>query len=960
MLLLVLPGIGFVYLFARRLGALAPGRRWTVLALRTVIVLLVVLTLAEMELAWESDRLTVFYVLDHSDSISAAERDRALEFTRASAEEMGPRDYAGMVVFGERASLEQAPTQKWEPGAVQSAPLEANTDIAGGLRLALAAFPEFSQKRIVLFSDGNENSGDALEVARMARSNQVRIEVYPLQARREPEVLLSKIQVESSVGVGDPVHIRVLAETEEDTNARLLILQDGRVIADQEVSLDSGQEVNAFDLSVNLDEPGFHRFQARIEAPNDANPNNNQVYGYTHVAGEPTILYVDTEMEAADKLLAALSSENIRIDARAPEEIPSQLAELNLYDSIILSNVPMDRLSPEQMRAIERSAHEMGVGLVMIGGPDSFGAGGYLDTPIETALPVNMDISQKRILPKGALVVILHAVEIPQGNTIAKRIATEAVRVMGRRDEFGYITYDYGPNGDFWVVPLQECRNKRRIVQMIDQAATGDMPAFNPGLTMSHDALRKSSAMVKHVVILSDGDPQPWSRGVVQDMVDDGITISAYAINPHTPGGTGMMKGLADLGGGNYDNVRDYDKLPRIFIKEAKRVTRSLLIEEPFTPTVAGFSEILLGIDQGFPQLDGYVATEAKELADVPLLGKKKDPLLAHWRYGLGKTVAFTSEAKPRWARNWIAWGQFGQFWTQLVRWSMRSVENRDLQVEVATIDGNVGTIAVSALDEETGRPLSTLQIEGTVVGPAPEYETANIVLRQVQPGWYQATFDARHEGAYMATLQAAGMGETQVITTGMVLPYSLEYRNTAPNLGLLGRIARITGGEEITDPKQAFVHNLPITRQPEPLWAACMAAALLLFPLDIFFRRVMVSPGDVVRGAGKVYARVAAKLAAGRAARAPDERMAALREAKARATEPIAGSKLQDQVSAAAGRTAGEGEAIPALVPEEKPVLEPEPEKPAAEERFTSQLLDAKKRAASRMRRRKGNDDAG
>jgi hypothetical protein len=123
--------------------------------------------------------------------------------------------------------------------------------------------------------------------------------------------------------------------------------------------------------------------------------------------------------------------------------------------------------------------------------------------------------------------------------------------------------------------------------------------------------------------------------------------------------------------------------LPQIFIKETAIILKSAINEEPFTPKLVSATEPVRGIS-AFPQLLGYVATEPKPRAEIPLVTEKGDPLLAHWQYGLGRTVAFTSDARPKWAQHWTTWAQYQQFWQQVARWSLRRLANADFVATAA------------------------------------------------------------------------------------------------------------------------------------------------------------------------------------------------------------------------------------------------------------------------------------
>src|SRR5690606_18219 len=256
-----------------------------------------------------------------------------------------------------------------------------------------------------------------------------------------------------------------------------------------------------------------------------------------------------------------------------------------------------------------------------------------------------------------------------------------------------------------------------------------------------------------------------------------GISVSAVAIAPHNESDIRRMQDMAYIGGGNFYFPKTANELPRIFIKEASIVRRSLIFEEPFFPVSDLPSEVMAGI-AALPQLGGYVVTSDKELATVALRTDKDDPLLAHWRYGLGKSVAFTSDAKNKWASQWVDWEGFSKFWSQAVRWSLREVSSSNLQVNTE-LRGGKGIITVDALDLE-GNFRNFLEFETTVLSPS--LEPQSVRVRQIGPGRYEGTFDASEVGTYMVSM-ATGDGEgTEAVVSGAALSYSPEYEASRSN----------------------------------------------------------------------------------------------------------------------------------------------------------------------------------
>ena len=85
LLLLVLPAMWWFSFHS--LSGLGRWRRLMALALRTLVMLLIVAALAEMQYQRTSDRLTVIYLLDQSLSIPEARRAAMIRYVNASIRE---------------------------------------------------------------------------------------------------------------------------------------------------------------------------------------------------------------------------------------------------------------------------------------------------------------------------------------------------------------------------------------------------------------------------------------------------------------------------------------------------------------------------------------------------------------------------------------------------------------------------------------------------------------------------------------------------------------------------------------------------------------------------------------------------------------------------------------------------------------------------------------------------------
>ncbi len=847
-LLVLLPVVVYLGLHVRALGKV---RRWIATGLRVVIIGALVLALAGAELVRRNDELAVFFLLDRSDSVPDAERRVAAQYVRNAVDAfMQPGDQAGVVAFARDASIERKMSELGDLGDVQSLVEPAATDIASAIRLAMAAFPQGYMRRIVLLSDGNETRGAALEEIKAARAAGVSVDVVPLAPVSGAEVRVREVDAPSVADADAPFQLRVVVESTEATTATLRLFQnamgDQRMLSPQEVTLEPGD--NVFLLSQELSASGLYEYEVRVEAENDAVAANNTGRAFTRVRGEPVVLNIAAQTEESEAMVAALRDEGLNVTTIRPLQMPPSLAQYQPYDSIVLNDISATDLSSDQMAMLESLVRDQGIGLVMVGGPNTFGAGGFLETAIERALPVNMDIKQRRILPRGALAVILHTVEIPDGNVWAREISLAALNVLASQDLMGLLGYTW-ERGDAWLHNLSPVADKRAHTQaIINQIqAIGDMPAVNGTLNMAGRALERADAAVKRIVIISDGDPAAPQQSTVNSIIAAGINVSTVCIAPHSPSDQVMLRRLAEATGGRFYFVNNAQNLPQIFSKEAATVRRGLLIEEPFTPLVQHDSELLFGLAQtGLPQLRGYVVTTAKANATVPLISHEDDPVLAHWRYGLGKAVAFTSDATSRWAAQWLDWEGFNRFWAQAVRWSMRETTDSTFQVDTRLVDGR-GRIRIDAVDAE-GRFVNFLAPAGVVTGPAPDFSRIPLELEQTGPGVYEGDFPVDDTGVYLANIAyTTEDGAQGTLTTGLALDYSREYEYTDTNLNLLQQAASTGGGRVLIGGDNPFRHDLVPTPRITPIWPWLLAIAALALPIEIFVRRVVVPIAPVL-----------------------------------------------------------------------------------------------------------------
>jgi uncharacterized membrane protein len=835
-LLLLAPALAWVIWFAWKSDVqIAAWRRWAALGVRLVVLLCLVLAIAGLQWLLPIEGMNVFFVLDRSDSVPSPQQEQGRDYINKSAKEKQKVDKAGVVVFGAEASIETLPNSAVDVQKIQAVVGTERTDLAAAIRLGTAAFPETGQKRLVLMSDGNENVGDAMSAVLAAKRLGVTVDVLPLGVSRANDVSVQKLQVPNKLKKGQNFEVKIFVQADQPTPASVRLWRNDQFLGEQKVELSAGK--NLFSFPQSLPDAGFYSYDVQVEVAGDPLPQNNRASGFTSVRGDPRILVVSADPGQDQQLAASLRASRLDVRLVGIKDFPATLAEMQSYDSIFISNLAAGDLGNDRQKLLESAVRDFGVGLVCVGGDQTYAAGGYRGTPLESTLPVNMELDSKKVLPSGAVVLVMHGMEFANGNQVARDCAQGVLATLGPNDEMGVVLWD---GTEHWLFELQKVKNKRSLAESIAGMNQGDLGSFQGVLEQAHAALKKSTSNLKHIIVFSDGDPAAPSQQLMDAIVADRITVSTILISGHV--GPDTMIWMADHGKGRFYNVTSPDDLPQVFIKESAVILKSAIYEDPFKPQLRASSEVVRGIGSSeYPTLLGYVATTPKPRAETPLWTDKGDPLLAHWQYGLGRAVAFTSDAKPRWGRVWLTWDKYRQFWSQIGQWSLRRLDNADFNTEV-TVDKGEGLINVEALDDQ-GNFRNFLNLQTVVVSPKGQKQ--NVRLEQTGPGHYEARFPTKEVGSYLLNLLDMKEGQvrgSQVV--GASVNYSPEFNSPEPNYNLLRRIAE-SGSGKLLDPTvpgvNPFLHDRQKTYQPRDLWETLLKLAIILFTIDVGIRRIQI-----------------------------------------------------------------------------------------------------------------------
>jgi Mg-chelatase subunit ChlD len=885
----------------------AAWRFWSSLGLRSALLVVLVLALAGTQIVSRVENLTTVFLIDSSDSVSPSSRGRAEAFVQDALNTMREDDRAALVVFGENALVERAPSDNARLGRLTSVPMATRTNIEEAIQLGLALFPADSQKRLVLLSDGGENSGQATTAARLAAARGIPIDVVDVGgAVGSDEALVTGMDVPNQVRDGQEMELTVSVESTVEQPAQLRIFADQDIIVDRSVQLASG--TNEFRTTIEVSGNGFRRYRAQIEPEHDERVQNNEVAAMVQIKGPPSVLLVAGQRNESRNLAAALASASITAEQTTPEEMPVDLTTLSAYEAVVLVNVPARDLPVEAMAAIPSYVRDLGRGLIMIGGEESYGVGGYGRTPIEEALPVYMDVRDREQRPNLAIVFIIdksgsmdachcsdpdrRTGQLQQGGDrkvdIAKDAIYQATALLGSQDTISIVTFDADAEN---ILPPTTAPSPDEVADVIAEVEPLGNTNVRAGLQEAEEVLRNTDARIKHAVLLTDG----WGGGgsgldLAEKMHDQGMTLSVVAAGG---GSAEYLENLAIIGGGRYYPAQDMSKVPEIFLQETIMASGNYIVEKPFVPMLAGDSPVLKGLEGGVPILHGYNGSTLKDTARSVLVSDEETPILAQWQYGLGRSIAWTSDAKGKWAREWVAWDAFPRFASQMVGWVLPGQSGQQVITEVQGEGSQV--IISSVVRDDEGEPLQddlqmqALLFDSAVTDSEEDSEQQTIEMKQVAPGEYRATIPSPLPGTYL--LQLRGQHDDSPVVqdvAGLVVPYSPEYRQNQANPALLAEMTRLTAGQHLQEPERVFIPTESrVARAQEVAWWL-MLLALILLPFDIAIRRLLLRRRDLVEAHAWVSKRLPLpNRTAPAAPAAPDPTLSRLSQAKQRAAAP-------------------------------------------------------------------------
>lgn len=834
LILLIAPIIVYFYKKDQRLSGF---RKKLVFFLRAFIFLILILAIAGTQIFVLHNEKQIVYVIDRSDSMSDIGINDWLKESIESKEE---NDQFAIISTGLEAVIERSMSEMSSDFTGSAQVSSQFSNLEQGLQVANSLLPNPEASRIVLVTDGEENVGSMQRQARMLKDRGVPIDVLQIPRQVTGDVAIEQLKIPEKLYQAEKFAFEINIRSTIAGTGELRIYEDNREIAAMPVDVARGD--NQIVLQGLAKSAGLHQYRAEIYMDGDKQSVNNVGYAFSKVIGSPKVLIVEGQPNTSGNIAAALDSGMVDYEIIAPEVFPKEFVKLTVYDSIILNNVSADKFSGPQMEMIEKAVSSYGIGLMMVGGEDSFGMGGYYKTPIEKALPVRMELEGKREIPSLGLVLVIDRSGSMTDDKmeLAKESAIRTVELMRSKDTVGVVAFDSQP---WWVVEPQKLTDKEDVINKIRSIQANGGTEIYPALKAGYDRLKEVDAQRKHMILMTDGQSatNPGYQAILDDMVERQITLSTVGVGQDTD--AQLLEWLAKEAKGRYYFTNDQSTLPAIFSREAVMMARSYIVNQPFIPAIASVNDWSRMFVDGVPQINAYVATTPKEAAESILVSPEPDPLLVRWQYGSGRSVAWTSDLTGKWSKDWIEWGKFSEVFAQMVKWTFPQFVASPYEVN-SVLNGNEATLQVIATDEEAAWD----ELQAVITDD--KLQSTEVTLTQTMPGEYSGSLPLNEAGAYVINLTPVKDGVEQSEgnggNIGIVVPYSSEYRiptSIDATEQALTELTKISDGRMLAfdQPEQVFAGETEPRKQLYDLGRLLLIIALFLWLLDIAIRRLSI-----------------------------------------------------------------------------------------------------------------------
>jgi Ca-activated chloride channel homolog len=692
------------------------------------------------------------------------------------------------------------------------------TNLESAIRDGAAALPSGMVPRLLLVSDGNENLGSAARAIWQAQQLGVPVDTVSLAGRPKPGLVLESVSYPGQVFSGERFPIDVTVTTPRAAKATIEMTAEGKPIGNNHVELARGS--NRLRVQANVNSAGAIALAGKIAAEGLGETRFEDAI----TLRSPRVLLLSRDPATSEQhLIRALQANQFEVE-HVTNGIPDKLDD---YQLIVINNWDMESIPAARKTALEERVKQ-GAGLVWIAGEHNIYVDkkGREEDPLERTLPAKLAPPRS---PEGtAVVLIIDKSSSMEGRKIelARLAAIGVVENLRPIDSVGVLIFD---NSFQWAVPIRRADDRASIKRMISGITPDGGTQIAPALTEAYQRIRPQQAIYKHIVLLTDGISEEGdSMSLARDAVANHVTISTVGLGQDV--NRAFLEKVANSAQGKSYFLNDPAGLEQLLLRDVEEHTGNTAVEKTIQPKVLKQAEILDGVGmESAPALRGYVRFEARPTADRILDADRNDPLFVRWQYGLGRAAVFTSDAKNRWAMNWVSWPGFDRFWANVFRDLLPHAPQSETTAEFDRASNEL--VVEYRLSKSVDEPAAAPDIFAF----GPNGFQAPLKVSKIAAGHYRGQLAIGQNQGLFRVRPAADSRAFPEIGFYRQEDEMLEYGN---NEALLRQIAAATGGHFNPTPKGVFDAAGRSIRTTMNLWPALLALALLLNLAELILRK--------------------------------------------------------------------------------------------------------------------------
>ena len=810
-------------------------RKIAPLVLHLLIATLLVLLIAGMQIKTTTSESASILLIDLSDSASGF-RDLIELDAEEVFDTMKGEIPVGVMAFAEDqvVSVEVGKNGKFALGEVKS----DATNIEAALYSAVEALPDDKAGRIVLFGDGKQTDGDAMQAARILSNDGICVDTVYFDSSKQTktELQLTSLSAPSKLFFGETLKMTAVIDS-TDAGSAAIVITDGLVPVYNE-TLEIAEGSNSFVIELQPEEQGVHTYTATVTGKNDTLKENNARSTCVEVGGRANILLLSGSLSRGTFVYTTLSKE-YNVKRSVAHAAPKSIIELCKYDQVVLLDVNADDLPEGFDEMLDSYVSTYGKSVVMIGGGDTFSLGNMQGSLYEELMPVSLDYQKSETDQAVALALVIDCSRSMSMNgsnnlSLAKQGAIKCMEALCDSDSVAIVSFNGKPRLEHELVKATY-ENKTELKRVISSISSDAGTQYTAALSMAFNELVNADAPLKHVIFLSDG--QPFDEGYIEcakEMSEAGITVSTIGLDFYSD----ALPEIARVANGRYYSVDSATDLPDIMLSEARLVAAGSLVTGVFSITIPEKTPVTDDIAEGdLPTLSGYIGSTLREDATLAMTIGENDPLLAYHDYGKGQVLAFMSDLSGDWSEGWYTNQKCAQLILQMIG-------------AVLTPDSSSSALSLSA--EQHGKTaVVTLETDLSIADNAViltcDYgkNSVNHILYTVGRGLYQADVPTDKTGVY--TFTAKLYDDKGLIVDFTTLSHAVSYSSEYDLFAQSGRqlmedISAATGGEFIlygTTEKDLLNAEERSVSYIKELFVPFAIVALVLYLIDVAIRRI-------------------------------------------------------------------------------------------------------------------------